>query len=52
VVRLEGTNVEKGRKLLAESAFRIISANDLNDAAIKVVAACRKAVDEKGGAPA
>jgi succinyl-CoA synthetase beta subunit len=52
VVRLEGTNVEKGRKMLAESAFRIISANDLNDAAIKVVAACRKAVATKGGVPA
>jgi succinyl-CoA synthetase beta subunit len=52
VVRLEGTNVEKGRKMLAESAFRIISANDLNDAAIKVVAACRKAVARKEGAPA
>jgi succinyl-CoA synthetase beta subunit len=52
VVRLEGTNVEKGRKMLAESAFRIISANDLNDAAVKVVAACRKAVATKGGARA
>jgi len=49
VVRLEGTNVEKGRKMLSESAFKIISANDLNDAATKVVAACRKAVAAKGG---
>ena len=49
VVRLEGTNVGKGRKMLSESAFKIISANDLNDAATKVVAACRKAVAAKGG---
>ncbi len=49
VVRLEGTNVEKGRKMLSESAFKIISANDLNDAATKVVAACRKAVAAKKG---
>jgi len=49
VVRLEGTNVEKGRKMLSESAFKIISANDLNDAATKVVAACRQAVAAKKG---
>ena len=39
VVRLEGTNVEKGRKLLADSGLDIISADDLTDAATKVVAA-------------
>ena len=39
VVRLEGTNVEKGRKLLAASGFDIITAGDLTDAAKKVVAA-------------
>ena len=39
VVRLEGTNVEKGRKLLAGSGFDIIAAGDLTDAAKKVVAA-------------
>ncbi len=38
-VRLEGTNVDKGRKLLDESSLQIISATDLNDAATKVVAA-------------
>jgi succinyl-CoA synthetase beta subunit len=38
VVRLEGTNVDKGRELLAASGLEIISASDLNDAAIKVVA--------------
>jgi succinyl-CoA synthetase beta subunit len=39
VVRLEGTNVEKGRELLAASGFDIIAAGDLTDAAKKVVAA-------------
>jgi succinyl-CoA synthetase beta subunit len=48
VVRLEGTNVEKGRKMLAESELRIISADDLNDAATKVVAASREAVAARG----
>jgi succinyl-CoA synthetase beta subunit len=39
VVRLEGTNVDKGRELLAASGFDIIAAGDLTDAAKKVVAA-------------
>jgi succinyl-CoA synthetase beta subunit len=39
VVRLEGTNVEKGRELLASSRLDIIAAEDLTDAARKVVAA-------------
>jgi succinyl-CoA synthetase beta subunit len=39
VVRLEGTNVEMGRELLASSGLDIISAEDLTDAAKKVVAA-------------
>ncbi|MEX2495479.1 MAG: ADP-forming succinate--CoA ligase subunit beta [Woeseia sp.] len=39
VVRLEGTNVDKGRELLASSDFDIITASDLTDAAKKVVAA-------------
>ena len=39
IVRLEGTNVEKGRELLANSGFKIIPATDLNDAAKKAVAA-------------
>ncbi len=38
IVRLEGTNVEKGRELLANSGFKIIPATDLNDAAKKAVA--------------
>ena len=37
VVRLQGTNVELGRKILEESGMKIISASDLTDAAIKVV---------------
>jgi succinyl-CoA synthetase beta subunit len=39
VVRLEGTNVEQGQKLLAESDLAIVSAVDLDDAARKAVAA-------------
>ena len=39
VVRLEGTRVEEGRKILAESGVDIITAEDLTDAARKVVAA-------------
>lgn len=39
VVRLEGTNVELGRQKLAESGLAIITANDLADAARKVVEA-------------
>ncbi len=42
VVRLEGTNVELGKKILAESALPIISGNDMADAAQKVVAAARR----------
>ena len=39
VVRLEGTNVIRGRQLLAASGLDIITADDLTDAAQKVVAA-------------
>jgi succinyl-CoA synthetase beta subunit len=39
VVRLEGTNVELGKKILAESGLPIISGNNMADAAQKVVAA-------------
>jgi len=41
VVRLEGTNVELGKKILAESGLPIISANNMADAAQKVVAAAK-----------
>jgi len=43
VVRLEGTNVELGKKILAESGLPIISGNDMADAAQKVVAAAKGA---------
>ena len=39
VVRLEGTEVEEGRKMLAESDIDIINATDISDAAKKIVAA-------------
>ncbi len=42
VVRLEGTNVELGKKYLDESGLNIISANDLDDAAKKIVNAVSK----------
>jgi len=43
VVRLEGNNVDAGKKTLAESGLAVISANDLADAAQKIVAAVKKA---------
>jgi succinyl-CoA synthetase beta subunit len=39
VVRLEGTNVDQGKKILAESGLDIVSADDLADAAQKVTTA-------------
>jgi succinyl-CoA synthetase beta subunit len=36
VVRMEGTNVEEGRRILAESGLNLIGATDLKDAAAKV----------------
>lgn len=41
VVRLEGTNVEQGKKLLRESGLQITPADDLTDAAKKIVQAVR-----------
>jgi succinyl-CoA synthetase beta subunit len=41
VVRLEGTNVDLGKKILAESGLPIISGNNMADAAQKVVAASK-----------
>ncbi|NTV76345.1 MAG: succinate--CoA ligase subunit beta, partial [Holophaga sp.] len=41
VVRLEGTNVEQGKKILSESGLRIQVAANLDDAARKVVASIR-----------
>ncbi len=43
VVRLEGTNVERGKELLSESGLAIIPADDLDDAAKKAVAAIKAA---------
>ena len=43
VVRLEGTNVELGKKILRESGLAVIPADDLADAAQKIVAEVRKA---------
>jgi succinyl-CoA synthetase beta subunit len=42
VVRLEGTNVELGKKILRESKLDVIPADDLDDAAQKIVNAVRK----------
>ena len=41
VARLQGTNVELGRKMLDESGLAITSADDLTDAAQKAVAAAK-----------
>ena len=41
VVRLEGTNVELGKKIIAESGLRVIAADSMSDAAEKIVAAVR-----------
>ena len=43
VVRLEGTNVEEGKKLLRESGLALIAADDINDGAKKAVEAARAA---------
>jgi succinyl-CoA synthetase beta subunit len=43
VVRLEGTNVELGKKIISESGLNVIPANDLADGAEKIVAAVRGA---------
>jgi succinyl-CoA synthetase beta subunit len=43
VVRLEGTNVELGKDIIAKSKLNVVSANDLDDAAQKIVKAVRGA---------
>jgi succinyl-CoA synthetase beta subunit len=43
VVRLEGTNVAEGKAILAQSGLPIVAANDLGDAAQKIVAEVKKA---------
>src|ERR1700730_1814939 len=42
VVRLEGTNVELGKKIIKSSGLNVVSADDLDDAAQKIVRATRK----------
>jgi succinyl-CoA synthetase beta subunit len=42
VVRLEGTNVELGKSIIAKSGLDVIAAHDLDDAAQKIVAAVKK----------
>jgi succinyl-CoA synthetase beta subunit len=41
VVRLEGTNVELGKKILSESGLKIIPASNITEAGEKAVAAAR-----------
>jgi succinyl-CoA synthetase beta subunit len=43
VVRLEGTNVELGKAIINKSGLNVISANDLDDAAKKIVKAVKDA---------
>jgi succinyl-CoA synthetase beta subunit len=47
VVRLEGTNVELGKKMLAESGLNIVAAADMADGAQKVVAAAKGGADSE-----
>ena len=41
VVRLEGTNVEAGKKIISESGLNVVSADNLDDAAQKIVKAVK-----------
>jgi succinyl-CoA synthetase beta subunit len=43
VVRLEGTNVDLGKEIIARSGLNVISADDLDDAAQKIVKAVKAA---------
>jgi succinyl-CoA synthetase beta subunit len=43
VVRLEGTNVEQGKAIINQSGLNVISADDLSDAAEKIVKAVKGA---------
>jgi succinyl-CoA synthetase beta subunit len=51
VVRLEGTNVKEGKKLIGDSGLPVITADDLGDAAQKVVAAAAEAANPKKQIP-
>ncbi len=52
IVRLEGTNVDLGKKMLRESGLNIISAEDLTDAAQQAVNAVRCGASENGAVTA
>ncbi|HAT09233.1 MAG TPA: ADP-forming succinate--CoA ligase subunit beta [Planctomycetes bacterium] len=51
IVRLEGTNVELGKKLISESGLAVIAADDLRDGCIKAAIAAAKWRADKGMAP-
>ena len=51
VVRLEGTNVALGKKILSESGLNVIAADDLDDAAQKIVTAVRSSDSAHSVAP-
>jgi succinyl-CoA synthetase beta subunit len=42
VIRMEGTNVDQGKKMLKESGLNFETADDMNEAARKVVAAAKR----------
>ena len=44
VVRMEGTNVDKGKQILKDSGIKVIAANDMADAARRVVEAIGQSV--------
>ena len=46
VVRLEGTNVERGKEIIATSNLNVTSADDLDDAAQKIVKAVKRTADD------
>ncbi len=52
VIRLAGTNVEAGRRLLADSGLPFVTAANLDDAAAKAVAAARAAGEPRATTPA
>ena len=50
VIRMEGTNVEKGQRMLKESGLNFVTADDMREAAAKVVAAARIETSAKASA--
>jgi succinyl-CoA synthetase beta subunit len=52
IVRLEGTNVDLGKKMLRESGLNIISAEGLTDAAQQAVNSVRNSASENGAVTA